>query len=201
MNDLYTIGHSNHTIERFIELLQSHSISAVGDVRSAPYSRFSPQFNKEALATSLRPTGIAYVFLGRHLGARPDDPACYRDNRVHFDLLSRTSLFQEGLERLRTGLRTLRIALMCAEKDPIDCHRFVLVCRHLRNEEFNIRHIREDGTAEMHHQAERRLMQEMGVPESDLFADEEELKQRAYDLQGQRIAFVDKKNGEEDEAS
>jgi len=199
MNDLYTIGHSTHTIERFLELLRSHAISAVGDVRSAPYSRYTPQFNHDALAASLRRAGIMHVFLGRYLGARPDDPACYRNKKVRFDLLAKTALFQEGLERVRKGLLDHRIALMCAEKDPITCHRMVLVCRHLRKDDFNIRHIREDASMEKHHLAERRLMQEMNVPETDLFADEEELVLRAYDLQAERIAFVEKKDGEEDQ--
>jgi uncharacterized protein (DUF488 family) len=199
MNDLYTIGHSTHTVDRLLELLRTHAISAVADVRSSPYSRYTPQFNREPLAAALRPAEIAYVFLGNHLGARPENQALYKDGKVQFHLLAQTPPFQEGLERVRRGLLTHRIALLCSEKDPITCHRMILVCRSLRGEDIHIRHIHEDATVEKHPEAEQRLRRAMGVLDNDLFAGEDELVQRAYDLQAGKIAYVEKREegGEE----
>jgi uncharacterized protein (DUF488 family) len=128
---VYTIGHSNHRIEKFIELLSAHNVTAIADVRSHPYSRFNPQFNREKLRTALRTAGAAYAFQGRKLGARSEDPNCYVNGKVQYDLLARTPLFKEGLARLVLGADSHRIALMCAEKDPLTCHRAILVCRHL----------------------------------------------------------------------
>jgi hypothetical protein len=192
MDKLYTIGHSNHAVERFVELLRMHNVAAVADVRSAPYSRYIPHFNKEPLQAALRAREIAYVFLGRELGARTEDRLCYVEGKVQFDRLSGTALFRQGLDRVREGVRSHRIALLCAEKDPVTCHRMILVCRHLRGDEIDIRHIHDDGRLESNREAERRLMQQLGVPETDLFMGEEELIQKAYDLQGAKIAYTEK---------
>lgn len=127
MRYLYTIGHSNHEIETFINLLKSHNISAVCDVRSAPYSRYAPQFNYEAIREELRRKGIQYVYLGKELGPRSDDPDCYEDGKVEYGRLAQTDIFQEGLKRVNKGVQSFRVALMCAEKDPANCHRTILV--------------------------------------------------------------------------
>lgn len=129
---LFTIGHSTHPIEEFIALLRCHDITAVCDVRSAPYSRFNPQFRREALAASLKDADIAYVYLGRELGARIEDPALLEDGRVSFAKVARSDLFCAGMERVREGMRAYRVALMCAERDPIQCHRMILVTRNLQ---------------------------------------------------------------------
>src|SRR6476620_8598881 len=117
---VFTIGHSTHSLERFIELLRVANVNAVGDVRSSPYSRFNPQFSQNNLKDALKQHGIVYVFLGRELGARSADPACYSNGRVVYSRLAKTTLFQSGLQRIRTGAATYRIALMCAEKEPLD---------------------------------------------------------------------------------
>src|SRR5258707_92198 len=124
---IYTIGHSTHPIEQFVTLLKSVSITAVSDVRSRPYSRMNPQFNREPLKATLRAEGIKYVFLGKELGARSDDQSCYRNGQLQYDLLAGTELFRQGIERMKEGARSFRIALMCAEKEPLDCHRTILV--------------------------------------------------------------------------
>jgi uncharacterized protein (DUF488 family) len=197
MDELFTLGHSTHSVERFLELLRMHRINAIADVRSSPYSRHTPQFNREALQAFLKDQGIAYVFLGKELGARGADPSSYIDGQVQFNLLAQTDQFKQGLDRLRKGTSSYRITLLCAEKDPIRCHRMILVCRNLRAD-FLIQHILEDGKLEQNDQAERRLMRELRIPETDLFASEQELIDRAYDLQGKRIAYVEKsgENGE-----
>ena len=189
MRYLYTIGHSNHAIETFINLLISHNISAVCDVRSAPYSRYAPQFNYEAIREKLRQKGIQYVYLGRELGPRSDDPDCYDNGKVEYGRLAKTDIFQEGLKRVNKGVQSFRVALMCAEKDPANCHRTILVCRHLRSADLEILHILEDGSLENNRDLERRLMRMLKIPEQTLFDRPEDLVEQAYNEQGKRIAY------------
>jgi uncharacterized protein (DUF488 family) len=188
---LFTIGHSTHSIERFISLLKQHEISALADVRSSPYSRYNPQFNKQALENSLRESGIAYVFLGKELGARSEDPSCYENGRVVYGRLARTALFRTGLDRLKKGAADHKVALMCAEKEPLDCHRTILVSRALDAEGMPISHIHADGTLELHRKAMERLLGIVGLPPSDLFKSPAELMDEAFAKQEARIAFVD----------
>lgn len=189
-NRLFTIGHSSHDIETFLGLLRRHGVTAVCDVRSAPYSRHAPQFSYKAIRQQLTAEGIQYVYLGKELGPRSKDPACYRDGKVRYDLLAATAAFQEGLARVRSGMREFRVALMCAEKDPVACHRTILVCRHLRAPWIDIWHILEDGTLEDNRDTEKRLMKMLKIPERTLFDPPEDLVERAYDLQGERIAYL-----------
>jgi hypothetical protein len=194
--ELYTIGHSTHSTEEFIRLLTMHSITALCDVRSDPYSQFNPQFNREPLQKELNKHDIAYIFMGKELGPRSHDPDHYVDDRVQYDRLAKTDLFHQGLERLRHGMKmSYRIALMCAEKDPICCHRTILVCRHLRNTGVEINHILENGSLENNRDSERRLMQVLKVPQQHLFKSKEELIEHAYDLQGNKIAYALKRDG------
>lgn len=193
MADLvYTIGHSTHSTEKLIELLAGHDVTAVADVRSQPYSRFNPQFNRESLRADLKTAGIVYVFLGRELGARSDDRSCYVEGKVQYVLLARTALFQEGLRRLAQGIRSHRIALMCAEKDPLTCHRAILVCRHLAGLGIGAQHILEDGRLESHDDALTRLLAELGIAERDLFRSRDESIVEAYSRRGQQIAYAEK---------
>jgi uncharacterized protein (DUF488 family) len=154
---LYTVGHSNHPIDKFLDLLTGTGISAVADVRSQPFSRRFPQFNKERLAASLSERGIAYVFLGKELGARSDDESCYEDGRVQYPRLAATPLFKQGIDRVLTGAEKFRVALMCAEKEPLDCHRTLLVSRALERRGASIAHILADGGVETHGEAMMRL--------------------------------------------
>lgn len=188
---LFTVGHSDHEMPEFVSLLARHGVTAIADVRSQPYSRFNGQFNRETLAELLKRAGIQYVFLGRELGARRSERESYRGKQARYDLIARLPAFREGLDRLRKGLRTHRISLLCAEKDPLTCHRTILVCRHLRSEPIDIRHILEDGSIETTEQAETRLLDTVGLPPTHLFKDRSELIEHAYDLQGERIAFTE----------
>ena len=129
-----TVGHSNHSPEAFLALLTRHGVTALGDVRSAPWSRFNPHFNRKALSASLPAGGIAYAWLGRELGGRPDDPACYEDGGLRYDRLAQTALYRQGIARVLRGAAEHRLALMCAEKDPLHCHRALLVSRSLEDE-------------------------------------------------------------------
>jgi uncharacterized protein (DUF488 family) len=145
MNPLFTLGHSTHPVLRVIELLQQHGVTAVCDVRSRPYSRWNPQFNREAFGQALSDAGIAYVFLGKELGGRPEDPACYVDGHVDYGRVARTALFAEGMRRLAAEAGKHRVALVCAEKNPEDCHRALLVGREAQERGWTVKHILSDG--------------------------------------------------------
>ena len=188
---VFTVGHSTHALEDFVSLLKQHGVDAVADVRSVPYSRWQPQFNRENLAEALKFQGIAYVFLGKELGARSDDPQCYENGRVQYRSLAETSLFQSGIKRVRDGSRHKRIALMCAEKDPLDCHRTILVTRELVASGVDVTHILENGSLEPHDETMKRLSEQLRLPAQDLFLTPDELEDRAYAAQEQRIAYVD----------
>ena len=187
---VYTIGHSTHPLEKFIALLRQHGISALCDVRSSPYSKFNPQFNRETIQSELKKHGMAYVYLGKELGPRSDDPGCYENGRVQYGLLAETDLFHEGVRRVKEGMKSYRIALMCSEKDPVMCHRTILVCRRLAADGMGIRHILDDGGIEEHEHAMARLRRLLKLPESDLFTSSEQMMDRAYDVQGKKIAYV-----------
>jgi uncharacterized protein (DUF488 family) len=160
---IYTIGHSNHPAQRFVELLRQHDIGAVADVRSMPFSRFNPQFNREKLACALREAGIHYVFLGQELGARTKDPALLdEDGQVSYLKLARSQAFRRGLERVMAGMREHRIALMCAERDPLQCHRTLLISPELERAGVPVTHILPDGALETHAHLTERLLKSRG---------------------------------------
>jgi uncharacterized protein (DUF488 family) len=153
---VYTVGHSNHPIDRFVELLRGAGITAVADVRSIPYSRRYPQFGQARLEHSLREAGIAYVYLGAELGGRPDDPTLLRDGKPDYERMAATPAFGAGLDRVVDGARRYRIAVMCAEREPTDCHRFLLVSPHLLARGVAMRHILADGRIESHEEVQGR---------------------------------------------
>ena len=164
---IFTVGHSNHSLERFLQLLAGPRITAIADVRSKPHSRWAPQFNKEALGTALRENDVAYVFLGKELGGRPEDPALLKDGRPDYSAMSRSEIFRAGIERIIEGAKTHRIALLCAERDPLDCHRFLLVGRHLASRSLPVAHILAGGEVEAQEQTESRFRTRN--PTGDLF--------------------------------
>jgi uncharacterized protein (DUF488 family) len=188
--EILTIGHSNHSVERFVELLKLHGVTAVADVRSVPYSRRQPQFNREALHASLRGSAIAYVFLGEQLGARTQDQSCYVDGRVQYSLLAATQEFKSGISRLLEGAGTYRIAIMCAEKEPLHCHRTLLVARALVPGGATVMHIKSDGALEAHRGAMLRLVDELGLPRTDMFQTESELIEEAARRQAAKMAYA-----------
>lgn len=170
-------------------LLARHHIEAVADVRSMPYSRRHPQFNRETLNESLKASGIAYVYLGKELGARSTDPACYENGRVQFRKLAATSLFRSGIKRVLDGSRHMRIALMCAEKDPLNCHRTILVTRELVALGKKVKHILADGEIETHEAAMDRLCKQLNIRE-DLLRTPEELENDAYAAREEKMAYA-----------
>ncbi len=186
-----TIGHSNHPLERFLALLAKHRVTGVADVRSAPYSRFRPHFNRDALAAALAERGIGYAFLGRELGGRPSDPGSYRDGRVDYERVARTSGFRDGVARVIDAAVRDRTALMCAEKEPLDCHRTLLVARALDEAGVAIAHILADGALEPHEETMDRLLAAFGMsPDGDPFRRREVLVAHAISLQTRRVGYV-----------
>lgn len=190
MNEIiFTIGHSNGASERLLELLDQHGVTAVADVRSRPYSRFNPQFNRETLANELKKSGREYFFLGRELGARSEDRSCYRDGRAQYALIAQTPLFKEGIERLRGSMETFRVAILCAEKEPLSCHRSILIARFLHEKGILVQHILEDGSVEDHEALVVRLMALHGIQENHLFHSRGELIAMAYEKQAEQIEY------------
>jgi uncharacterized protein (DUF488 family) len=186
---VYTIGHSTHPPERFMELLGQHGITALCDVRSNPYSRMNPQFNRQQLKRSASANGIAYIFLGKQLGARSEDLSCYEKGKVQYDRLAQTTLFQEGIKRVIEGMKTFKIALVCAEREPLECHRTILVARELSALGLDVQHIHADGKLESHTAAMKRLADMLNLPQINLFRQTENIFDEAYRQQGERIAY------------
>lgn len=186
-----TIGHSNHAWEAFEALLRGAGVTALADVRTSPWSRHTPQFSKTALAERLRQAGIAYVYLGDALGGRPDKPSLFRDGSADYERMAAEPVFHEGLDRVCKGAETHRIVLMCAEKNPLDCHRCLLVGRRLAERGVQVAHILADGQIEPHAVTETKLLVAMGLDQEDIFEGRAERLDRAYRQRGQRVAFAE----------
>lgn len=186
---IYTIGHSSHSIETFISFLEKRHVEFLCDVRSRPMSRYNPQFNKNELKESLAKSGIKYVFLGKELGARSEDPGCYLEGKVQYHLLEKTASFRKGIERIKTGAKDYVLSLMCAENEPNDCHRSILVSRALEREGFHVEHILGDGSVEDHAHSIDRLVCDLQLSTFDIFSGGADLTQKAYLLQSEKIAY------------
>jgi len=129
-------------------------------------------------------------FLGAELGARSEDPACLEGGRVRYELVAQTDLFRAGLERVREGMKHFRVALMCAEKDPMDCHRTILVARQLERLGMDIRHIDAEGGLESQAAVMQRVLLALKLPEEDLFHSRAEMLTSAYEMQGERLCYA-----------
>jgi uncharacterized protein (DUF488 family) len=167
--DLFSIGHSNIPAERFVDMLRSAGVNAIADVRSTPGSRRFPWFSGKNLAPLLQGDGIVYMPFGDSLGGRPRDPALYRDGVADYEKMAQQPEFCAGLDRLLKVATQHRVCLMCAEREPLDCHRCLLVARAVVERGFAVGHVLHDGTIEPHRVTEQRLMACNG-PDVDLFA-------------------------------
>jgi len=143
MSKIFSIGHSTDTIETFVEYLKHYQIDTIVDVRSIPYSRFANQFNKEQLSTFLKKKNIFYIPMGDYLGARYEEKELlFEDGKVDFSKVVTTKRFKEGIDRVEAGIKKgYQIALMCSEKNPIECHRFSLVSNCLHKKGYVVSHI------------------------------------------------------------
>lgn len=188
--EVLTVGHSNHPIERFFDLVGGHGVNAIVDVRTAPYSRFAPQFNTQALARSAAERGMAYVFLGRELGGRPSDPRLVDAEGVaDYVGMARTADFADGIARVLQGVaKGYRIALTCSERCPTECHRCLLVARRLGAEGVATAHILFDGRREEQAETEARIMAFAGKSPS-LFEDAGAALDEAYAKRAKKVAW------------
>jgi uncharacterized protein (DUF488 family) len=161
---LMSIGHSNHTVSALIELLRAASVTAVADVRSRPYSGRNPQFNRPELESALNELDMHYAFLGDSLGGRPSQMSLYdEEGRVDYERVRKTAGFQRGLQRLIDASEEHRIAMLCAEEDPLDCHRGLMITPALIGRGIAALHLRGNGEVETNEQMEQRLCAETGV--------------------------------------
>jgi hypothetical protein len=196
---LYSIGHSNHDFAAFVRLLEGAGVTAVADVRSHPFSRRLPQYDRAQLEWALRQHGIVYLFLGDCLGGRPDQPSLYDGRgRVDYDRVRASAAFARGLERLVRESERFTVAMLCSEADPLDCHRGLMLTPALLEGGIAPGHIRRDGTVETTAEMEQRLLAETGVGAGlldGLFAatlpaeERRQLLAEAYRAQAARKAF------------
>ena len=188
---VWTIGHSMHSYERLLELLRSAEITAVADVRTSPYSRHFPQFSKDTLKNELRTDGIAYSFLGKELGGRPIDSQYYCDGVADYELMAKSPEFQHGIQRVLEGGRKYRVALMCSEHDPLDCHRCLLVGRTLAERGVEVKHIHSGGSIMSQGEIEDRLLKLEGRQGDDLFMSSDERLAAAYRKRARKVAYAE----------
>ena len=188
----FTIGHSNHATEVFLRLLLNHRVEQVVDVRSSPHSRFNPQFNRRRLKAALEEAGLGYEFMGEGLGGRPADPRCYdAEGRVQYGRLAETEAFKAGIRHVIRRVRDHRIALMCSEKEPLHCHRTLLIARELMGLDFGVTHILPDGGSEDHSAAMDRLLDKFNFPrDGDMFCSRERHIANAVYRQSRQVAYV-----------
>lgn len=190
--EFLTIGHSNIPPDRFIALLQNAGIAAIADVRTTPLSRFCPWFSGKNLAPLLAQNSIGYLPYGAALGGRPQSPALYCDGVADYEAMANEPEFQTGIERLQQIMARSRVSLMCAEREPLDCHRCLLVARRLAERGLTIGHILHDGTIERHAATEQRLLALDGDG-GDLFAaGQDERLAAAYRRRARAVAFRQK---------
>lgn len=194
MGNIYTIGHSNLSLPLFVHAVRHYAVNCVVDVRSRPQSSRFPHFSQPDFELGLRDAGIRYVFAGEELGGRPEDPKAYRtDGLVNYRLRRRSRGFQGGIEQVLKLAETSTLVLTCAEEDPLQCHRFLMICPELKAAGATLLHIRRNATVETQSQAEDRLLREVrfqDVASNSLFsADREGVLEDAYEAQAQKYAF------------
>ncbi len=186
---IFSIGHSTHSLESFLTTLRQQHIEVVCDVRSQPYSRVTPHFSRETFQHELKKRGFGYIFLGNELGARSNDPSLYANGKISYDKLASSDPFQRGLREVRAIASTSSATLMCAEREPLACHRTILVSRHLWDIGLRVTHILGTGALESHEDSMLRLLRILGLHNIDMFRSHDEVLKEAYAIQGLRIAY------------
>lgn len=196
-NTLYTIGHSQHNIEYFIYMLQKYGINYVLDVRSTPHSQFAENYNLENIKIALKKAGVEYSFMGSYFGARSEDINLYsKDGYLDFEKTRKSVKFQNGVNNVLKGIQEgNRITLMCTEKDPIECHRAIMVARTFHEKKINVQHILPDGSLQSHDVLNNRLLElyfpnryQISLFPSENKSDEEYLEE-AYRNQNKKIGY------------
>lgn len=193
--EVLTIGHSTQSYEDFLKKLRSARVTAVADVRSSPFSRHFPHFNRDVLKEELRMDNIAYVFLGDELGGRPKDKQFFCDGVADYEKMAQTDTFAKGLGRVLEGSQKYRIALMCSEHDPLDCHRCLLVGRALSEKGVSVGHILGNGRRVSHGQIEARLLELADRSDEDFFKTPQERLDEAYRDRAMKVAYAERDSG------
>ncbi|HEY5329402.1 MAG TPA: DUF488 domain-containing protein [Acidobacteriaceae bacterium] len=185
----FTIGHSSHPTERFVALLRQHSIDVVVDTRSAPYSRFTPQFDREGLKETLTATGLRYLWMGDVVGGRPREESCYDgEGRVLYSRVAEQAEFKEAVVRLERGAQEFRVALLCSEEDPAHCHRRLLISRVLMERGATIAHIRGDGCIDTDADVAAKSGKQLPGAQPALFPEIDESRWRSTGVIGKKAA-------------
>ncbi len=197
---VFTIGHSNHAPEAFLALLRRHCVDEVVDVRSSPSSRYTPQFNHDILDRALDEAGIGYAFLGGELGGRPMDRSCYDlDGRVNYDRLANTDSFDDGIKQIVRMADQGRVAVMCSEKEPLDCHRTLLIAKVLEERGLAVEHILASGSVEKHDATMNRLMDIFKLPHNgDMLRSRKEVIADALTRRAKKVAHVAQESPSDD---
>ena len=185
-----TVGHSTHTYERFLQLIKGEYVTAIGDVRTSPFSRHQSHFNKDVLQDELKRDGITYVFLGKELGGRPKNNAYFSDGVADYEKMATSEDFTRGIDRVVEGARKYRVALMCSEHDPLDCHRCLLVSRALASRGIEVKHLLASGEVVTHDNIEDKLLKFLGDEMDDLFAPRSERLAIAYRERSKKVAYT-----------
>jgi uncharacterized protein (DUF488 family) len=187
--DLFSIGHSNIAAERFLALLRDVGADTIADVRSTPFSRRFPWFSAKTLTATLTQHGMTYLAYGDALGGRPRDAALYCDGVADYEAMARSPEFQMGLDRLIADAARSRVCLMCAEREPLDCHRCLSVARSLAERGLTIGHILHDGTVEPHAATEQRLLALTGASDDLFVTGQDERLAAAYRRRARAVAY------------
>jgi uncharacterized protein (DUF488 family) len=190
-DSVFTVGHSTYPWEQFLALLKRWEITAIADVRSAPYSRYTPHFGRDSLSQLLRQEGIAYVFLGKELGGRPRDRALFTNRLADYEKMANVNSFRHGLQRVIDGAKRYRIAVMCSEREPLDCHRCLLIGRELMRLGVSVDHVLADGGIASHDKIEQQLLEMAELGSEDLFSPRSERLSIAYRDRARKVAFAE----------
>lgn len=196
-SEILTVGHSTLPYESFRDILREHAVEAIADVRSVPYSRRFPHFNRPELKERLRKDNISYVFLGTELGGRPDNQSLFSHGVADYEKMALTAPFNRGLERLIEGSSKLRVALMCSEQNPLDCHRCLLVGRALKRKGIKVSHILGTRQKVPHCDIETKLLEMDKSEHDDLFISPSKRLNDAYKARAQKVAYVERSLDEE----
>ncbi|MER8382663.1 DUF488 domain-containing protein [Mesorhizobium sp. M0185] len=191
--EVLTIGHSTLTYERLLHLLRQASVTAVADVRSAPYSRHFPHFNRDSLRKELALDQIEYRFVGEALGGRPTNTGFFCEGVADYEKMAKAPNFERGLALIAEGAKKHRIAMMCSEHDPLDCHRCLLVGRALNDRGLAVRHILSNGQIIGQSDIESKLLELAGATDDDLFDPSHKRLAFAYRQRAMKVAYVDTK--------
>jgi uncharacterized protein (DUF488 family) len=191
MTQVFTIGHSTLSYVQFVTRLKNAGVNALADVRTSPFSRYTPHFNQDHLKQSLKEDGISYVFLGKELGGRPRDPEYFTHGIADYEKMATSRLFKMGLDRVEQGAHSHHIALMCSERCPLDCHRCLLVGRALVARGMSVTHLLSGKEELSHHQIEGQLLQLEGQSADDMFCSLADRVNEAYRKRNRKVAFAE----------